>query len=70
MPTFGTKPLKKLVTPSFFIMFFTILKPLSGFSKFRFWMRVLTTSRGAETKRDAEAPAIEATKFCSHDALL
>lgn len=28
------------------------------------------TSKGAETMRDAEAPAIEATKFCSHEAVL
>lgn len=34
--TFGTKPLKKLVMPSFFTMLPTILNPLSGFSKFRF----------------------------------
>jgi hypothetical protein len=68
--TFGTNPLKKLVMPSFFIMLPTILNPLSGFSKFLFWIRVLITSRGAETKREAEAPAIEATKFWSHVALL
>jgi hypothetical protein len=48
----------------------TILKPLSGFSKFLFWIRVLMTSRGAETTSDALAPAIEATKFCDHDAEL
>lgn len=28
------------------------------------------TSSGAETMREAEAPAIEATKFCSHVAVL
>ena len=61
--TFGTKPLKKLVIPSFFIILPTILKPLSGLSKFLFWMRVLITSRGAETISEAEAPAMDATKF-------
>jgi len=48
----------------------TIRKPLSGFSKFRFWIRVLTTSRGAETTSEADAPAIEATKFWNQVALL
>tara|TARA_R110002060_G_scaffold75057_4_gene84580 strand:- start:606 stop:869 length:264 start_codon:yes stop_codon:yes gene_type:complete len=68
--TLGTNPLKKLETPSFFIILPTILNPLSGFSKLRFWIRVLMTSRGAETRREAEAPAMEATKFWSQDALL
>lgn len=63
MRSFGVRPLKKLVMPSFFIMLPTILNPLSGFSKFRFWIRVLMTSKGAETIRDAEAPAMEAMKF-------
>ncbi len=66
----GVKPLKKLVKPSFFIMLPTILNPDSGLSKLRFCIRVLMTSKGAETMRDAEAPAIEATKFCSHEAVL
>jgi len=70
MRSFGTKPLKKLVIPSFFIILLTILKPLSGLSKFRFWIRVLMTSRGAETMRDAEAPAIDAIKFWNQVALL
>jgi hypothetical protein len=61
--SFGVKPLKKLVKPSFFAMFLRILNPLSGFSKFRFCIRVLMTSKGADTRREAEAPAIEATKF-------
>ena len=52
------------------ITYTTILKPLSGLSKFRFCIRVLITSRGAETIREADAPAIEATKFCIHVALL
>lgn len=61
--SFGVKPLKKLLKPSFLTMFPTILKPLSGFSKFRFWILVLMTSKGAETISDADAPAIDATKF-------
>lgn len=61
--SFGVRPLKKLLKPSFFIIFPTILKPLSGLSKFRFCIRVLMTSNGADTSRDADAPAIDATKF-------
>ena len=68
--TLGVNPLKKLVMPSFFIMLLTILKPLSGFSKFLFWIRVLITSSGAETRREAEAPAIDAIKFWNHVAEL
>lgn len=70
MRSLGVRPLKKAVGPSCFIMFAMILTPLSGFSKFRFWILVLTTSRGAETIKDAEAPAMEAIKFWYHDALL
>ena len=70
MSNFGVRPLKKLVRPSFLIMLPTILKPDSGFSKLRFCIRVLMTSSGAETMREAEAPAMEATKFWSHDAVL
>ena len=70
MSSFGVRPLKKLVMPSFFIILPTIRNPDSGFSKLRFCIRVLMTSRGAETIREAEAPAMEATKFCSHDAVL
>ena len=66
----GVRPLKKLIAPSFRIMLLTIRKPDSGFSKFRFWIRVLMTSRGAETIREALAPQIEATKFWSQLALL
>lgn len=68
--SFGVRPLKKLLKPSFFIMFLTILKPLSGLSKFRFCIRVLMTSKGADTSRDADAPAIDATKFWAHEAVL
>lgn len=70
MSSLGVSPLKKEVNPSFFIILDTILKPLSGFSKFLFWIRVLMTSRGAETRSEALAPAIEATKFCDHEAVL
>lgn len=70
MSSLGVRPLKKEVMPSFFIMLDTILMPLSGFSKFLFWMRVLMTSRGAETTSEAVAPAIEATKFWPQVALL
>ena len=68
--TFGTKPLKNDVGPSFLIMLLMILNPDSGLSKFRFWIRVLTTSRGAETRRDADAPAIEEMKFWNQVAEL
>lgn len=68
--TLGTNPLKKAEKPSLRIILDTIRKPLSGFSKFLFWIRVLMTSRGAETSREAEEPAIEATKFWNQDALL
>jgi hypothetical protein len=70
MSSLGVRPLKNEVKPSCFIILETILKPLSGFSKFLFWMRVLITSRGAETRSEALAPAIEATKFWDHDAAL
>jgi hypothetical protein len=63
MRSLGVNPLKNDVKPSFFIILEMILKPPSGFSKFLFWILVLMTSRGAETRRDAVAPAIEATKF-------
>lgn len=36
MSSFGVKPLKKLVKPSFLAMLAKILNPLSGLSKFRF----------------------------------
>lgn len=67
---FGVSPLKKLVKPSFFIMLPTILNPLSGFSKFRFCILVFITSNGAETTKEAVAPAIDATKFCMKPAEL
>lgn len=68
--TFGTSPLKKLEKPSFLAILVRMRKPLSGFSKLRFWIRVLMTSRGADTIRDAEEPATDATKFCPQVALL
>jgi hypothetical protein len=70
MSSLGVRPLKNEVMPSCFIMLETILKPLSGFSKFLFWIRVLMTSRGADTTSEALAPAMEATKFCDHEAVL
>ena len=70
MRSLGVRPLKKEVRPSFLAMFETIRKPDSFASKLRFWMRVLTTSRGADTTREADAPAIEATKFCDQEAVL
>ena len=66
----GTKPLKKLEAPSFRAMLDKIRNPLSGLSKFRFWILVLITSSGADTTSDADAPAIEAMKFWNQDALL
>jgi hypothetical protein len=68
--SFGVSPLKNDVYPSCFAMFATIRNPLSGFSKFLFCILVFTTSRGAETRSDAVAPAMDATKFCNQDALL
>lgn len=63
MSSFGTSPLKNAVGPSCLAMLLIILNPDCASSKLRFWIRVLTTSRGAETIREAEAPAMEATKF-------
>lgn len=59
----GVKPLKKAVKPSFFKVFLMIVSPLSGLSKFLFWILVLMTSNGAETIKDAEAPTMDETKF-------
>jgi hypothetical protein len=70
MRSFGVRPLKKDENPSCLTILETIRNPLSGFSKLRFCILVLTTSRGADTMRDALAPAMEATKFWLHDALL
>lgn len=70
MSSLGVRPLKKEVKPSLRIMLETMRKPLSGLSKFLFWMRVLMTSRGAETMSDALAPAMEATKFWPQVAVL
>jgi hypothetical protein len=66
----GVKPLKKEEKPSLRAMLAMIRMPLSGLSKLRFWIRVLMTSRGAETTSEAEAPAMEATKFWNQLALL
>lgn len=70
MSSLGVNPLKKLVKPSSLIMLPTILNPDFGLSKLRFCIRVLMTSSGADTMREAEAPAMEATKFWSHEAVL
>jgi hypothetical protein len=70
MSSFGVNPLKKLLMPSCLTMLLMIRSPDSGFSNFRAWIRVLITSRGAETTRDALAPAMEATKFCPQVAEL
>lgn len=47
----------------------TTATPLTLFSKFAFWMRVLTVSSGAATVMDATAPAMDATKFWPQVAL-
>lgn len=70
MRSLGVRPLKKELKPSLRIILETILKPLSGLSKFLFWILVLITSSGAETMREALAPAMEATKFCPQEAAL
>lgn len=66
----GVRPLKKAVMPSFLAMLEMMRRPDSLASKFWFWMRVLTTSRGADTIKEAEAPAIEAMKFWNQVAVL
>jgi hypothetical protein len=70
MSSLGTSPLKKAEGPSCLTSFDKILNPLSGLSKFLFWILVLITSIGDDTIREALAPAIDATKFCPHVALL
>lgn len=35
-----------------------------------FWIRVLITSKGAETTSDEDAPAMDAIKFCPQVAAL
>jgi len=70
MSSFGTRPLKNADGPSCRSMSLMILTPVSLASKFRFWMRVLITSNGADTISEALEPAIEATKFWNHVAEL
>ena len=70
MSSLGVRPLKKLDKPSCRAILLKIRKPLSGLSKLRFWIRVLITSSGAETTSEADAPAIDAPKFCAHVAAL
>lgn len=59
----GVNPLKKAVIPSFLSVFFRMVTPLSGLSKFLFCILVLMTSKGADTTREAQAPQIDETKF-------
>jgi hypothetical protein len=66
----GVSPLKKLARPSFRAMLLKMRTPDSGFSKLRFWIRVLITSSGADTISDALAPHTDATKFCAQLAEL
>jgi hypothetical protein len=68
--SFGTRPLKNADGPSCLAMLERMRNPLSGLSKFRFCIRVLMTSRGADTMSEALAPAMEATKFWPQLALL
>lgn len=70
MRSLGVSPLKNEPKPSLRAILVRILKPLSGFSKFLFWILVLITSSGADTISEALAPAIEATKFWLHEAAL
>lgn len=60
--TLGVNPLKKAPTPSCLIMSLIMVAPPTLDPKLAFWIRVLTTSRGAATVMEATAPAIEATK--------
>lgn len=60
---FGVNPLKNAPNPSCLIISFIIVTPPVFVSKFAFWIRVLTTSKGAETVIEATAPPILATKF-------
>ena len=60
--TFGVKPLKNEPMPSCLIISLMMVTPPTCELKLAFWIRVLTTSRGAATVMDATAPAMEATK--------
>jgi hypothetical protein len=60
--TFGVRPLKNAPGPSVRIMSRMTAIPEMLVLKLAFWIRVLTTSRGAATVMEATAPAIEATK--------
>jgi hypothetical protein len=66
---FGVRPLKKAVGPSCLIRSLMTVIPGTLCSKFAFWIRVLTVSRGAATVIEATAPAMDAMKFCVHVAL-
>jgi len=66
--TFGVKPLKKAVEPSFLRSSLITVTPCTLRSKFAFCIRVFTVSSGAATVIEATAPATEAMKFCIHVA--
>lgn len=61
-PTLGVRPLKNDPGPSVRTISLIIAQPERLLLKLAFWIRVLTTSRGAATVIEATAPAIEATK--------
>ena len=67
--TFGVRPLNRAAGPSCLIRSLTTVTPESLVSKFWFWMRVLTVSRGAAMVIDATAPATDAIKFWVQVAL-
>jgi hypothetical protein len=60
--TLGVRPLKKEPIPSVRTMSRMMVIPETLALKLAFWIRVLTTSRGAATVMEATAPVIEATK--------
>lgn len=60
--TLGVRPLKNEVIPSLATISRIMAAPPTLEPKLAFWIRVLTTSRGAATVIEATAPAIEATK--------
>lgn len=61
-PTLGVRPLKNELAPSVLSISLMTATPETLVLKLAFWIRVLTTSRGAATVIDATAPATDATK--------
>lgn len=61
--------MNRAAAPSCLIRSLTTATPESLVSKFWFWMRVLTVSKGAATVIDATAPATDAIKFWVQVAL-